>query len=368
MIKRFNNFKRKYGGNLFQSILTFIDNSLVFVFNKEAKRSPLSVGWILTYKCNSKCSYCTSWKRGLEDKTQELTTEEAKDAIRQMGKLKVWMLSFTGGEPLLRKDIFDLIKEAKKNKIGTNINTNASLLDNYAEAIIDSGLDTITISVESYDSKIHNEIRNFENSFELLEKGLKKLNQLREKTRSKKPYIMVRANVNKKNYKDLEKYFEYWKDLSDEVVIQPIHEGGDNSIFHIQKQGIDFNEEDKKDYKNHMKKLFKKYPFLNKGYYKEFYNFFFNRKEMAKKYRCFAGYFILVLDPYGDVYPCAELRTKFGNIKENSLIDIINNEKSKSFKRILKNKENKCFCWYNCTGPINYPLTKIFNWVKYIKI
>lgn len=178
---------------------------------------------------------------------------------------------------------------------------------------------------------------------------------------------MVRANVSRRNYKELEKYFEYWKDLADEVAIQPIHQGGANSIFHIQEQNIDFKEQDRQEYRKYMNELFKNHPFLNKTYYKEFYNFFFNRRQMAKKYRCFAGYFILILDPYGDVYPCAELCSRFGNVKEDSLVNIINNKKSNLFKRLVKNKRNKCFCWYNCTGPINCPLTKIFNWIKYTK-
>lgn len=369
MIKRALTFKKKYGGNLFQSALTFMDNSLVFLFNKKAARSPISVGWIITYKCNSRCNYCTSWKR--ENKEPELTTEQAKDLIRQMGRLKVWMLSFTGGEPLLRKDVFELIKEAKRQRIGTNINTNGFFLENFAEDVIESKLDTITVSIESHDPKIHNEIRNCKESFERLERGIKKIRYLRENTKSKKPYIIARPNVSKKNYKNLEKYFEYWNNLADEVVIQPIHEGGADSIFHVQDKEINFKEEDREDYKKYMEKLSKKYPLLNKGYYKEFYNFFFNQKEMAKTYRCFAGYFILALDPYGNVYPCAEFCSKFGNIlgniKENSLIDVINNKKSNSFKKILKDRKNKCFCWYNCTGPINYPLTKLFKFLRYEK-
>lgn len=361
MIKRAINFKKKYGNNLTQSIMTGIENSLVFLINKEPTRSPLSIGWILTYRCNSKCSYCTSWRIGMENKTPELTTNEAIDIIKQMGKLKVWMLSFTGGEPLLRKDLFELIKESKKNKIGTNMNTNGYFLEKYADKIIDSGLDTMTVSVESNSAEVHDKVRNCKNSFEKLKSGIIKIQKIKKQKKLSKPVIIVRANISKRNYKDLDKYYEYWKDLADEVWFQPIHEGGAESIFHIQKKDIDFTETDKKEYKKYMQSFFKKYPEFNKGYYKEFYNFFFNKEKMKRKYRCFAGYYILTLDPYGEVYPCAELITKFGNLKNESLINIIRGKKAKKFKEILKNRKNKCFCWYNCTGPINYPLNKVFK-------
>ena len=361
MLKKVIDFRRKYGGNLIQSSFTLLDNLLVFILNRNVKRAPAYVGWDVTFRCNSRCSYCLSWKLGLENKEKELTTQESLDVIRQLGKLKTWMLSFTGGEPLLRKDIFLLIKEAKKRRIGTNLNTNGFFLEEKAEEIIDSGLDTLTVSVESHDPEVHDSIRNCKNSFNRLEKGIKKLNKLRKEKKTHKPFIMIRANVSKANYKELEKYFEYWKDKVDDIKLQPIHEGTANNFLHVQKDGILFQGDEEKEYLKYMRRLYKKYPSINTGYHNEFYNFFFNKKEMEKKYRCFALYTILTLDPYGNVYPCTEFISKLGNLRKESLIRILNNKKSRNFRKMLKKKQNKCFCWYNCTGPINHALGKFLK-------
>jgi len=356
-------FYYKYGKNIFRGVLTGIDNLAVFGFNKNAKRAPLFVAWNVTYKCNSRCSYCTAWKLGLDKTKKELNTEEAIKVIRQLGKMKTWVLSFTGGEPLLREDIFVLIKEAKKQGLTTNINTNGFFLEKFAEQIIKSQVDTITVSVESHDAKIHDELRNCKNSFMKLQEGIKKLKELKKKYNSKKPVIMIRANVSKKNYKEPGRYFDFWVDKVDDIMLQPIHEGSAESFLHIQKKGIQFEEKDKKEYKEYMNKLFKKYSGIDSEYYREFYSFFFNTRQMAKKYRCFAAYFMMQIDPYGNVYPCAELHSKLGNLKETPLKNILNNQKIKEFRKLLKNRKNKCFCWYNCTGPINLPLSKLLKWI-----
>jgi len=354
-------FYKKYGSNLFQSVLTGIDNSLVFIFDKKPKRAPLYVGWLVTHKCNSKCGYCTSWEIGKSNKKSELSTEESLDLVRELGILKTWMLSFTGGEPLLKKNIYELVVEAKKYNIGTNINTNGFLLEKYAEKIIDSGLDTLTVSIESHDPVVHDTVRVCEDSFRRAEQGIKKIISERKKRDTTKPYIMVRANISKRNYEELDKFFEYWHDLVDEVVLQPIHDGASESIFQIKTDEINFQDMDKFNYKKHMGRLFKKYPNLNSKYYQEFYNFFFNNEKMRNKYRCFSSYFSATIDPYGNVLSCPEHLVKLGNIKTTPLLDILNNEKSKKFKNELKQHENTCFCWYNCTGPINQPLTKLFK-------
>ena len=91
MIKEINEYRKKYGNDILRGFLNGLNNILVFCFNKKVKRTPLYVGWDVTFRCNSRCSYCTSWKLGLEKKEKELTTEEAVDIIRQLGELKTWI-------------------------------------------------------------------------------------------------------------------------------------------------------------------------------------------------------------------------------------------------------------------------------------
>jgi len=350
------NFRKKYDLNIFRCLLTGIDNSLTYVSLKRPKRGPMYIGWDITFKCNFRCGYCDAWKLGMKSKN-ELNTEECIDIIKQAGKAGVCILGITGGEPLLREDIGILITEAKKSGMSVNINTNASLLEKKAELLINSGLDSITISVESHRAKLHDYIRNFKGSFNLIQKGIEKLKKVRKYD---KPRIMVRANVTRINYKEIGKFIEYWKSKVDEIILQPIHDSP-QSFFHISDKKIKFLKKDKEQFISLFNKLNEKHKWLRNAYYKEFPAFFFDIKHLIAKYKCFSTFFSLQIDPYGNVLPCPEFIQNFGNLREKNFNEIWCGKKIQKFREMLKRKENKCFCWYYCTGPVNCFLTKIFK-------
>lgn len=95
-----------------------------YSFNLSA---PLSVCWQVTRKCNLRCLYCLSDSSG--EAEYGLTTEQAIQLIDGLGKIGVNRLDFTGGEPLMRKDLGILIERAKKNNINTIVTTNTLLLN-----------------------------------------------------------------------------------------------------------------------------------------------------------------------------------------------------------------------------------------------
>lgn len=96
------------------------------VYNIRLK-SPLSVCWQITTKCNLNCKYCISNSNNNGD--YGLSTDKAKEIINQLGRLGVNRLDFTGGEPLERKDLKELIVCSKNNNINTIVTTNTVLLN-----------------------------------------------------------------------------------------------------------------------------------------------------------------------------------------------------------------------------------------------
>ncbi len=121
---------------------TSFDNTLVYLFNKKPSRGPLFVAWTVTYRCNAQCSFCDTHELG-RALHRDLDTEEALKLIRQIGAAGVWHLSLTGGEPLIRQDLEQLIRESKRVGLIVNINTNGSLLAKKAEMLVDAGVDII---------------------------------------------------------------------------------------------------------------------------------------------------------------------------------------------------------------------------------
>jgi len=86
-------------------------------------KSPYVVDWAITAKCNLKCRHC----RGMF--TGELSTERAKKLIAEIAVLKPGWVIVEGGEPLLRADLFELLKLMRQSQLETHLITNGMLLN-----------------------------------------------------------------------------------------------------------------------------------------------------------------------------------------------------------------------------------------------
>lgn len=107
--------------------------------------APLIASLIPTYKCNSACPKC--FRPAPEG--GEMSTAELLDLVRQLYELKVSAIDFTGGEPLLREDIFELLEAASSPRMFTHLSTNGYLLDRErAERLIASGVDSVNVSLD----------------------------------------------------------------------------------------------------------------------------------------------------------------------------------------------------------------------------
>jgi MoaA/NifB/PqqE/SkfB family radical SAM enzyme len=123
---------------------------------------------------------------------------------------------------------------------------------------------------------------------------------------------------------------------------------------------MEFSEADKGKFTDFWENLLKKYKFLNLEFYREFPTFFFNERGLYHKYQCFAGSFFIQIDPFGNVHTCNEYKMKVGNVREEPINKIWNSQRMRDARKMMKNKEYKCMCWYNCNGTPNCYLTKIF--------
>lgn len=126
---------------------------------------PLDVICEISYLCNLECPTCFRWTSKPDE--HELTAEEWKGVL---AKLKDWLgtfnLTFTGGEPFLRKDILEIFKFASQNGIVTQVVSNGSFIDKaLAKRIVASGLDGLTISLNSMNPEIHNKTRGTSGAF-----------------------------------------------------------------------------------------------------------------------------------------------------------------------------------------------------------
>jgi cyclic pyranopterin phosphate synthase len=101
----------------------------------------------ITNRCNLNCLYCK--KEGIPESNYEMTKEEILELIYQVKKFKVKKVKFSGGEPLIRKDLVEIIESIPKG-IVKSISTNGILLnEGLIKKLYDAGLDEVVISLDS---------------------------------------------------------------------------------------------------------------------------------------------------------------------------------------------------------------------------
>lgn len=113
--------------------------------------TPIYVHWLTTYDCNFTCKHCEA--NAGEKRVELLTTEQISGAVRDMGDLGVKTFIVTGGEPLLREDIFEIISLAQEQGIkNICLATNGYLVDRFKEQLTQAKLARAYISIDGVES------------------------------------------------------------------------------------------------------------------------------------------------------------------------------------------------------------------------
>ncbi len=126
------------------------------------------------WNCNQKCIHCYAAGQNYADK-KELSTEEWKKVIDKCREVCIPQLTFTGGEPTMRKDLVELIDYAKW--FITRLNTNGVLLtEELCKKLYDASLDSVQITFYSSNEEEHNKLvgaKNFEKTVEGIKNAIK---------------------------------------------------------------------------------------------------------------------------------------------------------------------------------------------------
>ena len=135
--------------------LRFLKN---YAFNRivNSVKRPTYAYIAITSLCNSRCKYCDMWKNKRED---ELTTEDWKIIINDLAKIGAVTLTFSGGEPFIRKDLFELASHAKSLGLFTMVITNMSLFKKDHIEKIAENFDFYGVSIDTTHPELYKEVR-----------------------------------------------------------------------------------------------------------------------------------------------------------------------------------------------------------------
>ncbi|MCX7716117.1 MAG: radical SAM protein [Endomicrobia bacterium] len=249
------------------------------------KRIPLAVRIELTNRCPNKCSYCNLYNMNDIQPSKEEIFELLK-GLRHLGTKRV---SFSGGEPMLRKDIGEIINFTKSLGIYAEMNTSGFYVAERINEI--KNLDLIKISLDG-PQQVHDFITQRQGAFKDAIKAIQASTSYGIKT-------VITTTITKNNLK----YFDYILDLAKKyncfVAFQPV-----KKMFNSTDK-IDKLFPPQEEYKKEIIKLIK-LKLINGEIMrnsilglKHIYNF-----PKYNKFRCAAGRLFIIVDVDGTVYPC----------------------------------------------------------------
>jgi radical SAM protein with 4Fe4S-binding SPASM domain len=126
--------------------------------------------WELNTTCNLNCAFCHTVYESKDNGRSFKDIQSDMVSLRQMG---VTSIIFSGGEPLLRRDILDILSAAKQSGFKVDLCTNGTLIDQSIARKLSILLDEISISIDSHSAKLHDSLRGSHGSHQKAIRGLK---------------------------------------------------------------------------------------------------------------------------------------------------------------------------------------------------
>lgn len=319
--------------------------------NQRAKHPLNYLFWECTLKCNLGCQHCGSSCGLGRISKDELTTNEIKRVFHTIAEdfnPKQIIIAVTGGEPLLRKDIFEVMKYANELGFSWGMVTNGTLITpEIVNQMKEAKMSTISVSLDGLE-KNHNWLRCSQNAFEKAVKGLKLLV-------ASNNFELVEAItcVNQHNLNELEEVYQLCSDLGvDEwrlFTISPVGRAKNNPELFLNGQQFHYLLEFIKKKRKNRKKL--KPSFCDEG----FLGIEYEGEVRNQLFYCWAGIIVGSILYNGDIAACPILPREYarqGNVRENRFSEIWNSKYQVFRDRIWRKKDNckNCFWWEFCEG------------------
>ncbi|MCG8500488.1 MAG: radical SAM protein [Firmicutes bacterium] len=279
----------------------------IFTQQIYAKRSaPISMYLCLTHKCPNNCLYCSAKNRNDEG---ELTTKEWTEVIKDLQDMRTPIIGLTGGEPMIREDIFEIVKAIDDRSTSILFTSGCNLTLERAKELKKHGLFGIGISLDSYDKRTHNQNRKSEKAFDDAVRAL-------QNAREAGLYTMAQTVILKEDVEE-EKLFKLFalaqENGAHEVkILEPILSGN-----LLTAQNPDKILYDKAVRKNlieiqHKANRKSKFPKITTFAY----------TESEEKYGCGAGVQHSYISAAGHLYPCDFVPMTFGSVRERSIKEL----------------------------------------------
>jgi len=313
--------------------------------------APSQVILFVTSQCNLRCPICRVSRRATSRNVLQVADYEA--VLRDLAKLGVRYVSLTGGEPLMRTDLFDILKRVKDLGLTCHLNTNGALLHEREIGLIAAlGVDGVTVGLDGPTAAVHDRVRGRQGVFAEALRAVTGLVAIRNKHGMPKQ-VGIGTTVLRWNLDQVPDIVDLGKRLGvDKVRVQPIDLA---SVPDCRlRDDVWMREED--------------YPLVDRvfsdllrirrqtglitsseGYLRISKEYFKGR--LYRDIPCYAGYSTLVLDEEGNVFPCFAVGS-VGNVRRDSVADIWFSDRFRAVRRDIA--AGRCAkCWVSCHAEVS---------------
>jgi MoaA/NifB/PqqE/SkfB family radical SAM enzyme len=315
-----------------------------------------------TFRCNLSCKMCSMNSQmkilQAQGKPTEINSDVFKSIISQTKQLGTKCILFIGGEPLLRKDLFELVSYAKGKELNTVIVTNGVLLDEKAILkCFESGVDWLSISIDAADEQSFQAIRGA-GVLDKIKQNIRLLNKLKKQHNRAAPNIVSVCTIMNDNIGQVTDIIELCRSLGiSRIIFQPVvFNNADQSIrqqgqsvyipehrFGILDKAIDglifFKKQSRQNY-NYIANSIKQLEQIRHYLKGNMHN---------KKLPCYAGYNRLQITQDHVIYFCIPptkgISSSFGDVAKDSLKDLWHSKQARIRRKLIKKCKDPCLQW-----------------------
>jgi MoaA/NifB/PqqE/SkfB family radical SAM enzyme len=287
---------------------------------------PFYASFKVTHRCSLKCSFCNVWM----EKTKDLPKEDVFRVLDAIGDSSIVVVSLEGGDPLMRKDLGDILEYAYKKPFYLFFTTNGDLLDKRPLEEYGKNIDFLHISID----KEHGNLDYFERLEEFKSYG---------------PKICIQTVVTKETLKSIEEKAKIAHNADVRMVIMPAtHLDGTEDYY-----------PDPKKFRQEILRIKKKYPhtvITPNGYL----------DNINKPHGCSAS--SIIIDSDGELlYPCRTDGKRLYNLINGSFMDFLKTKEAKQARLNMENCDRRCG-WYQyfATDVFSSPTSIISSLSPYI--
>lgn len=283
---------------------------------------------IVTYRCNARCTMCNRYKAPSRPE-EEISIE----TIRKLPPM--YFTNITGGEPFIREDLKDIVRELNKKSDRIVISTNGFFTDRIIDLCREFPNIGIRISIEGLE-QTNNEIRGLPDGYKRGYTTLKKLREMGLKD------VGFGMTVQDRNAEDLVALYDLSDKLGMEFATASLH----NSFYFVEAKNII---RDRPMVAQHFEDLTNRLLDSNspKKWFRAYFNhglinYIYGQKRLLPCDMSFDTFFI---DPYGDVMPCNGTKEKevMGNLNEQSWDDLWNSGQAETVRRKVRACDRNCW-------------------------